>query len=211
MSPTAPLDFEHEAWERGLSAVVGLDEAGRGPLAGPVVAGAVVLRRGHGFDGVTDSKRLPAERRAELAGRIRDGARAVALGAASVREVERLDPRGASELAMRRALAALPLEADLLLVDGRPFDGLGAHRAIVGGDARCHSIACASVLAKVVRDRLMRNLHPRYPQYGWLTNVGYGTAEHLRALRRHGPTPHHRRTFRPVAQADLGLEEGPEG
>lgn len=206
MSPTAPLDHEQEAWERGLSVVVGLDEAGRGPLAGPVVAAAVVLRRGDPFDGVTDSKALSPQRRSELALRIRRGARAAALGAASVGEVERLDPRGASSLAMRRALAALPLSPELLLVDGRPMDGLGDHRALVRGDARCHSIACASILAKVVRDRLMRNLHPRYPSYGWDSNVGYGTPGHLEALRRHGPTPHHRRTFRPVAQAELELE-----
>lgn len=208
MSSTAPLDFEHEAWERGLSVVVGLDEAGRGPLAGPVVAAAVVLRRGDPFEGVTDSKLLSSERRSEFAVRIRQGARACSLGAASVAEVERLNPRGASSLAMRRALTALPLRAELLLVDGRPLDGLGDHRAIVRGDARCHSIACASILAKVVRDRLMKNLHPRYPEYGWESNVGYGTPGHLEALRRHGPTPHHRRSFRPVAQAELGLERG---
>lgn len=205
---TAPLDHEEEAWERGLSVVVGLDEAGRGPLAGPVVAAAVVLREGTAFEGVTDGKRLSSGRRSELAVRIREGARACALGAASVSEVERLNPRGASCLAMRRALAALPLRAELLLVDGRPFDGLGEHRSLVRGDVRCHSIACASILAKVVRDRLMTNLHPRYPTYGWASNVGYGTPHHLEALRRHGPTPHHRRTFRPVAQAELGLDGG---
>lgn len=206
MPSTAPLGPEREAWERGRERVAGLDEAGRGPLAGPVVAAAVILRHDQQLDGVTDSKRLPAGRRKELAGHIRREVRGWALGAASTREVERLDPRGASELAMRRALDRLELVPDFLLVDGRGMPGLGEQRALAGGDRRSHSIACASVLAKVVRDRLMRRLHPRYPPYGWATNVGYGTAEHLAALRRHGPTPHHRRTFGPVAQAALELE-----
>lgn len=206
MAETASLEFEEEAWGRGLSLVVGLDEAGRGPLAGPVVAAAVVLRRGQRFEGATDSKLLTPEHRSELARAIRGEARAWALGAASVPEVERLDPRGASSLAMRRAIASLPVNAELVLVDGLPMEELGDHRALVGGDSRCHSIACASILAKVVRDRLMRNLDPRYPAYGWRTNVGYGTPEHLEALRRNGPTPHHRRTFAPVAQAEFGLD-----
>ena len=206
MPPTAPLDPEREAWAAGRERVAGLDEAGRGPLAGPVVAAAVVLHRDQRFEGVTDSKRLTADERTGLAELVRGEARAAALGAASTREVERLNPRGATALAMRRALARLPLSPDQLLVDGRGMPELGVHRALAGGDARCHSIACASILAKVVRDRLMHRLHPRYPAYGWASNVGYGTAEHLEALRRHGPTPHHRRTFGPVAQAALELE-----
>lgn len=206
MSPTAPLDPEREAWAAGREVVAGLDEAGRGPLAGPVVAAAVVLHRGQSFEGVTDSKRLPAGDREALAHLIRREAKSCALGAASTREVERLNPRGASARAMQRALDGLAAVPDFLLVDGRGMPGLGEQRALTGGDARSHSIACASVLAKVVRDRLMRRLHPRYPPYGWATNVGYGTEEHLAALRRHGPTPHHRRTFSPVAQATLELE-----
>lgn len=206
MAETAPLRFEEEAWSRGLVRVAGLDEAGRGPLAGPVVAAAVVLRRGQRFDGVTDSKLLAREERRELFARIRDGAAAWGLGAASVPEVERLNPLRASSLAMRRALAALAAEPDHLLVDGLEMADLPEHRPVVRGDCRCHSIACASILAKVVRDRLMHRLHPRYPEYGWETNVGYGTPEHLEALGRLGPTPHHRRTFAPVSQVTLGLE-----
>lgn len=206
MPETAPLRFEEEAWSRGHARVAGLDEAGRGPLAGPVVAAAVVLRRGEGIEGAADSKTLPEAARRELARRIRDRALSWALGAASVPEVERLNPLRASELAMCRALAGLDAEPDHLLVDGRGMSGLPEHRAVVRGDARCQSIACASILAKVVRDRLMRRLHPRYPAYGWRTNVGYGTREHLEALARHGPTPHHRRTYSPVAQASLRLE-----
>lgn len=200
------LRHERAAWERGLRHVVGLDEAGRGPLAGPVVAAAVVLRPGRPVEGAADSKTLTASRRRELAGVIRGRALGWALGAASTREVERLNPRAAAALAMRRALRGLDMSPDHLLVDGRGMPELGEQEALVGGDDRSASIACASILAKVVRDRLMHRLHPRYPAYGWETNHGYGTAGHLEALERHGPTPHHRRTFRPVAQAGLGLE-----
>lgn len=205
MSEPARLGLERAAWEAGLGRVVGLDEAGRGPLAGPVLAGAVALRPGRPVEGAADSKTLAPDRRREVAGRVREEALACALGAASTREVERLDPRKAAALAMRRALRRLPLEPDRLLVDGRGMPELGEHRAVVGGDDRSQSIACASVLAKVVRDRLMHRLHPRYPQYGWDTNHGYGTPGHLEALRRHGPTPHHRRSFAPVAQSSLEL------
>jgi ribonuclease HII len=199
------LRFEREAWEAGLRRVVGLDEAGRGPLAGPVVAAAVALRPGQPVDGAADSKTLAPSRRRELAEAIRAEALAWALGAASTREVEELNPRHAAAVAMRRALDRLSCVPQRLLVDGREMPGLGEHRALVGGDDRSQSIACASILAKVVRDRLMHRLHPRYPEYGWRTNHGYGTPEHLRALQRHGPTPHHRRTFAPVAQARLEL------
>lgn len=205
MAPTAPLDLEEEAWGRGLRHVVGVDEVGYGPLAGPVVAAAVALRPGRPVEGATDSKALAADRRQELAGRIRTETLSSALGAASTREVERLNPRGAAALAMRRAVERLPIDADLLLVDGREVPGLPDHRPLVEGDRRSQSVACASILAKVVRDRLMHFLHPRYPEYGWLTNHGYGTREHLEALSRHGPTPHHRRNFEPVAQAELRL------
>lgn len=201
----APLHFEREAWEAGLRRVAGVDEAGRGPLAGPVVAAVVVLRPGRPIDGADDCKSLLPEDRRELAREIRSDALAFALGAASTREIERLNPRRAAALAMRRALAGLPAPPDRVLVDGRGMPGLGQHRGLVRGDVRCRSIACASILAKVVRDRLMHRLHPRYPEYGWITNHGYGTEEHLEALTRHGPTPHHRRTFEPVAQATLEL------
>lgn len=205
MSGPTRLRFEREAWEAGLRRVVGLDEAGRGPLAGPVVAAAVALRPGRPVDGAADSKTLAPSRRRELAEAIRAETLAWALGAASTREVEELNPRRAAAVAMRRALDRLPCVPQRLLVDGREMPGLGEHRALVGGDDRSQSIACASILAKVVRDRLMHRLHPRYPEYGWRTNHGYGTREHLKALRRHGPTPHHRRTFAPVAQASLEL------
>lgn len=185
--------------------MVGLDEVGYGPVAGPVVVGAVVLERDQRFDGVTDSKLLTAPRREARAEEIRSECRAWRVAAASPREIERLNVRGAAILAMRRALAALPLEPDLILVDGRPVPELGRHRAIVGGDRASHSIACASILAKVTRDELMRRLDGRYPEYGWASNKGYHTRDHMVALRRHGPTPHHRRTFHGVLQTELEL------
>ncbi|HKK26463.1 MAG TPA: ribonuclease HII [Gemmatimonadota bacterium] len=203
---TAPLTFEREGWERGLEWVAGVDEAGRGPLAGPVLAAAVVLHPDQSFEGATDSKLLDAAAREALAERILADARAWGLGAASCREIERLNVLRAAGLAMRRALAHLGRGPELLLVDGRGMPGLGDQRAIVHGDLRSHSIACASILAKVFRDRLMHRLHPRYPDYGWATNHGYGTPEHMRALARHGPTPHHRRTWAPVQQVELPLE-----
>lgn len=200
-----PLSYEDRFWSRGLSRVVGVDEAGRGPLAGPVIAAAVILEPGTPIPGAKDSKVLSREKREKLAGIIVSKAAAVSLGAASVREIERLNILVSTRLAMSRALRRLPQPPDHIVVDGLPVRGLEwDHEAVVGGDGRVHSIACASIVAKVVRDRLMGRLAARYPGYGWETNMGYGTAEHLAALERLGPTPHHRRTFGGV-QIDLRL------
>jgi ribonuclease HII len=208
MARTAPTDFEREGWDCGLRHVVGLDEVGCGPLAGPVVAGAVVLHPGTlAIEGVFDSKALTARQREEVAPEIREKALAWALGAASTREIERLNIRRATILAMRRALERLPVEPDRLLVDGRRIPELGEHTAIVKGDRKSLSIACASILAKVARDRLMRSLDSRYPDYGWAANKGYATGDHLAAIRRLGPTPHHRGTWTPIVQRELEFEE----
>jgi ribonuclease HII len=199
------LGYEAGFWSRGFSRVAGVDEAGRGPLAGPVVAAAVVLPPGMAVEGARDSKTLSPARRQALAAEILDRAAAVGLGAASVSEIDRFNILVSTRLAMARALARLPLPPEHVVVDGRPVKDLPwDHEAIVGGDARVHSIACASIVAKVVRDRLMKRLALRYPGYGWETNMGYGTAEHRRALSEMGPTPHHRRTFGPV-QGELDL------
>lgn len=198
------LAMERQLWEQGLEHIAGVDEAGRGPLAGPVVAAAVILPRGFAVRGVDDSKRLTAERRQTLAVEIRANAVALGIGAASCREIDRLNILRASHLAMRRALERLAVRPQHVIVDGLPVPSLGPHTAVVDGDALVHAVACASVLAKVVRDRLMHRLAPRYTVYGWSTNVGYATAEHLDALACHGPTPHHRRSFVPV-QLSLDL------
>ena len=188
--------YEAGFWSRGLSRVAGVDEAGRGPLAGPVVAAAVILSPGTCVPGARDSKTLPPLRREALEAAVLERSLAVGLGAASVREIDRLNILVCTRLAMARALARLPFRPDHVVVDGLPMMGLGwEHEAVVGGDGQVHSVACASILAKVLRDRLMKRLAIRYPGYGWETNMGYGTAEHMAALERLGPTPHHRRTF----------------
>jgi ribonuclease HII len=159
--------------------------------------------------GVADSKQLPAAERVRLARLIRRHALAVSVGAASAREVDALNVYHATVLAMRRALGRLPLAPDHVLVDGLPLRTLGVpHTAVVGGDACCYSIACASIIAKVTRDRLMCALARRYPAYGWERNVGYGTPAHRAGLASHGVTPHHRRSFCHAPQLELTLSQG---
>jgi len=196
------LEREVALWDLGRTVVAGLDEAGRGPLAGPVVAAAVVFPPGcPRIRGLDDSKRCTARQRERLAGLVRERALAVAVGAASVREIDRFNIRRASVLAMRRALTRLAVPPAAILVDGLPCPELGLpHEAIINGDALCYSIAAASLIAKTVRDRLMTRLAPRYPAYAWDQNMGYATALHRDVLAAQGPTPHHRRSFFPVLQ-----------
>jgi ribonuclease HII len=214
--PRPTLEREIVLWRayggdgQGWSLVAGVDEAGRGPLAGPVVAAAVVFPPFcKPIRGLRDSKLLPPVKRARLAGVVRARALAIAVGAASVREIDRLNIRRAAILAMRRALARLPVVPDFVLVDGLPAPELGCpHDAIVDGDARCHCIAAASVVAKTVRDHLMQLLAPRHPLYAWASNKGYGTPEHLAALAQFGFTAHHRKSFAPVVQMELAVGGG---
>ncbi len=202
--PRSLLDYESGFWGRGVL-VAGVDEAGRGPLAGPVVAAAVVLPPGVAVEGAGDSKQLSAEVREEVFARVRERARWVGVGAASVREIDRLNILRATTRAMRRALEHIPERPGQVVVDGRPVKNLGwEHEAVVDGDALIHSVACASIVAKVMRDRLMLRLAVLYPGYGWETNMGYATLQHREALQALGPTPHHRVTFLGV-QLDLGL------
>jgi ribonuclease HII len=200
------LELERAYWERGLTLIAGVDEVGRGPLAGPVLAAAVVLPPDVAIRGIDDSKKLTAEKRAELFEQIRSRAVAIGVAGASTREVDRLNILRASHLAMRRALARLGCTPQHIFVDGLPVAELGhGHTAVVDGDAKVHCIACASVVAKVVRDRLMHLLAARYPGYGWASNAGYGTAEHRGAIIELGLTPHHRRSFEPNSQLTLEL------
>ncbi len=195
----------------GQAAVIGVDEAGRGPLAGPVVASAVVLGTA-ALPGLDDSKKLSARRRAALEPQIKESCR-WALGIADVAEIDRINIFAATMLAMTRAVAALcgELGADPaeVLIDGnltpagRCAGWRWPARAIVGGDGLEPCISAASILAKEHRDRLMRDLALAHPYYGWERNAGYGTREHIDALRRHGPTIHHRRSFAPVAQLEM--------
>jgi ribonuclease HII len=185
--------------------IAGVDEVGRGPLAGPVVACAVVMppeRRA--MPGINDSKQLSAKQREKVVGKILANAIGIGIGAASVREIDRFNILQASVLAMRRALRRLPVTPNHVVVDGRALRTLEIqHTAVIHGDARCYSIACASIVAKITRDRVMRALASRYPVYRWEDNVGYSTAFHLRGIAEHGITPHHRRSFLPVRQFSL--------
>ena len=184
---------------RARGGVVGIDEVGRGPWAGPVLAAAVILDRASIPEGIDDSKVLAKERRESLFEELHESGAAIGVGAASVAEIETLNILGASLLAMRRAAVALGCRPGLALVDGNRAPLLGCPvRTLVGGDAISTSIAAASIIAKVTRDRLMARLALCHPGYGWERNAGYGTAEHRRALDRLGPSPHHRRTFAPV-------------
>lgn len=190
---------------RGFLFVAGIDEAGRGPLAGPVVAAAVILPESYALDGLDDSKKLSAPRREKLFAAITKDTRITwAIGTADVEEIDRLNILRATHLAMARAVEALPQKPHHALVDGLPVKGLPVpHTALVGGDALSLSIAAASIIAKVTRDRRMVDLDGQYPQYGFARHKGYGVREHLEALQSHGPCPIHRRSFAPVAQACL--------
>lgn len=208
---------ERLAWESGRL-LIGVDEVGRGPLAGPVVAAAVAFPPHAGrILRLRDSKVLTARRREALAAVIERRAAVVGVGAASVKVIDRVNIRVATAIAMRRALSrALGLRRGerldgrhfriAVVIDGLPLPEIGMeHQAVVDGDALCYSIAAAGVVAKVVRDRLMQRLARRHPGYGWETNMGYGTPDHLAAIDLTGPCIHHRRSFAPVAQTSLAL------
>lgn len=193
----------------GAVLIAGVDETGRGCLAGPVYAAAVILPRYHGIKGMDDSKKLPPEAREELAPRIRRKALAWAVASATLEEIERLNILHAAMLAMRRAVEQLGVQPTGARVDGNYPPPLPCPvETIVGGDGKVASIMAASILAKVERDAEMRRLHEQYPDYNFASNKGYGTPEHLAALQRIGPCAIHRKLFAPVAQLSLVLETG---
>lgn len=198
-----PTDlFETEARRCGYRLVAGLDEAGRGPLAGPVVAAAVILPRRCQLAGLNDSKQLTEMERERLYDEIRQRAVGIGVGQASEREIDAINILEATRLAMRRAIQALPDRPDYLLLDAIELSAVSLpQRAIIKGDTLSVSIAAASIVAKVTRDRLMGDYHRQYPQYNFQAHKGYGTAEHLRMLAVHGPCAIHRRSFRPVGAA----------
>ena len=207
MKSIPDMHEEAAAVAEGYRCVCGIDEAGRGPLAGPVVAAAVVLPAGYLLPGLTDSKQLSAKARERLYEQLmQDAAVRKCVARAEVEEIDRLNSLRATHLAMRRAAEGLG-GVDFCLIDGLPVPGFPLpSRSLVTGDGRCLSIAAASVLAKVSRDRIMQQLHAEFPHYGWNRNAGYGTRAHIQAIADHGITPHHRRSFAPVAQAELPLE-----
>jgi ribonuclease HII len=188
--------------------VAGVDEAGRGPLAGPVVAAAVILDPGGRWEGVDDSKQVPPERRPEICARVLEGARAFGWSVLGPRAIDRFNIRKASLEAMRRAVRRLRIAPQMVLVDGRDLvPGLScSQEAVVDGDAKVLSIAAASIVAKVVRDRIMERLDRVWPQYGFARHKGYATPEHLEAIERLGPCPLHRYSFTPVCILELPLD-----
>jgi ribonuclease HII len=211
------LAHEQQAWDAGHHIVAGVDEAGRGPLAGPVVAAAVLMDRGFlererdgSLAGLTDSKKLtPSKRKTFRDFFVECNSIEFGIGLSTVEEIDRINILRATHAAMGRALHELPRKPDFALIDGLPVPGLPTDsRSIVKGDGKSLSIAAASVVAKVWRDEWMIALDGEHPQYGFARNKGYGTREHIAALRLHGPCPQHRRSFAPVAQLRLDLECG---
>jgi ribonuclease HII len=193
--------YEREARQHGWRRIAGIDEVGRGSLFGPVVAAAVILNPARRIVGLDDSKKLSSERRETLARRIREHALAWAVAQADARRIDAWNIYQASRQAMSEAVSQLTLPPDFLLIDAMHLDLLIEQRSLIKGDARCVSIAAASILAKVARDRLLDEWHELFPQYGLAHNKGYATPDHLQALRVFGPTPHHRFSFAPVREA----------
>lgn len=218
MSRQCSSRFEREARKCGWQRIAGLDEVGRGALFGPVVAAAVILNPKRRIAGLDDSKKLSAERREVLALRIREYALAWGVAEVDARRIDAWNIYQASRQAMTEALAQLKVSPDYLLLDAMHLDVLIEQKSLIHGDARSISIAAASIVAKVERDRLMVQWDLVYPQYGLARHKGYATSEHLKALRAHGPSPHHRYSFAPVrdascwavgaTQAPLPLENG---
>ncbi len=200
------LKYERLAWASGKKLVAGVDEVGRGSLFGPVVAAAVVLDSSYRIRGLRDSKLLPAERREFLAERIRKHAVAWAISAVDAARIDQINIYHASRLAMRDAVSLLTPAADHLLVDAMRLDSDLPQNAIIHGDALSASIAAASILAKVERDRMICEWDPVFPVYGLRSNKGYSTPKHLAALREHGPCPLHRQSFAPVWNAPVPQE-----
>jgi ribonuclease HII len=200
------LKFEKRAWSMGARMVAGVDEVGRGSLFGPVVAAAVILRPEYRIRGLRDSKLLLADRREVLAERIREHCIAWSVAAVDAARIDQINIYHASRLAMREAVMSLQPAADHLLVDAMRIDCDLQQQKIIHGDALSASIAAASIIAKVWRDRLVREWDPVFPLYGLASNKGYSTPRHLKALREHGPSPLHRQSFAPVWNAPVPQE-----
>lgn len=190
------LEFEKEALAKGYKSVCGVDEAGRGPLAGPVCAAAVILPEGVIIDGVNDSKKLSEKKRESLFDVIREQALSYSIAYATVDEIEKINILNATMLAMRRAIDGLEIKADYAMIDGNKIPPIDIDaECIVKGDAKSMSIACASILAKVSRDRLLYKYAEEYPMYGFDKHKGYGTKVHREAILKYGPCPYHRKSF----------------
>ncbi|MBS4177140.1 ribonuclease HII [Lederbergia citrea] len=190
--------FEQEARIQGYQYIAGIDEAGRGPLAGPVVSAAVILHENSYFQGLNDSKKINEQKRKELYRRIMDEAIAVGIGIISAEEIDRLNIYEATKKSMREAIQNLSTQPDYLLIDAVNLKSIYPENPIIKGDARSVSIAAASIIAKVTRDQIMKEYHHKYPDYGFNVHMGYGTKIHLEAIKTFGPCSIHRKTFAPL-------------
>lgn len=198
---THTFSFELELYRQGYTGIAGIDEVGRGPLAGPVVAASVILPRDCDYSRFKDSKQLPPQTRERLAEVLREIGAVVGIALVSERKIDRLNILHASLLAMKESMENLQVQPDFLLIDGKfPVAAALPQRSLVKGESRSASIAAASIIAKVTRDELMRQYHRQYPQYGFHRHMGYPTVEHREALAAHGPCPLHRRSFKGVKE-----------
>jgi ribonuclease HII len=194
------LSYERKAREQGFRLIAGIDEVGRGPLAGPVVASAVILKDDCYIPGLTDSKKLSAAMRDHYYNLITENALAIGIGTVMPEVIDKINIYEATKLAMKNAIRELALQPDYLLLDAMNLDVQIKQKSIIKGDAKSITIAASSVIAKVTRDRMMMNLAKQYPQYGFDQHMGYGTKHHLTALKAHGITDHHRKSFAPVKE-----------
>jgi ribonuclease HII len=190
--------FERKLRAQGFQQIAGIDEAGRGPLAGPVVAAAVILPENFNLPGINDSKKLSVQKREEYFRVIEKEATAIGIGIIGAEEIDSINILQAAKKAMLNALAELSVQPDYLLIDAVSLETPYPAEALIKGDARSVTIAAASIIAKVTRDRMMKEIGERYPEYGFASNMGYGTSEHLEALHRYGATPCHRKSYAPV-------------
>jgi ribonuclease HII len=197
--PTPPLEqllqFERSLWKKGFRRVAGIDEAGRGPLAGPVVAACALFEEGAGIEGVYDSKAVSPKKREKLYDLITSQAVSWAIGIVEAPVIDKINIYQATMLAMRQAVDGLTVPPDFLLIDAMPLKTDIPSNPIIKGDQKSFAVAAASIIAKVTRDRIMNDLHTKYPEFGWNRNKGYGTAEHYAALEAYGYTPQHRQSF----------------
>ena len=194
----AMLSYEKELYENGISFIAGVDEVGRGPLAGPVVAAAVILPKNCKIKGLNDSKKIPKKKHEEIFQAVKDNALAIGIGIMDNQVIDQVNIYEATKLAMKEALSKLSLKPDYLLIDAMKLDVDIPQESIIKGDANSLSIAAASIVAKVTRDKLMADYDKEFPGYDFAQNAGYGTKSHLQGLERHGVTPIHRKTFEPI-------------
>ncbi|MRG85417.1 ribonuclease HII [Salinibacillus xinjiangensis] len=196
------LTYEKSIWHKGSTYIAGIDEAGRGPLAGPVVAGAVIINDTFYLEGINDSKKLSVQARERYFDQIKQLSVSYGIGIVDNNTIDQINIFQATKLAMKKAVADLSIQPDHLLVDAVQLNEIPIHHeAIIKGDQKSVSIAAASIIAKVTRDRLMRQVDEQYPAYQFASNMGYGTKNHLQALKQFGPTPYHRVSFAPVKDA----------